>query len=209
MIQYHHAKFLLGAWQPKQFPPDDGAEVAFIGRSNAGKSSALNAVVGRQALARVSKTPGRTQLINFFELSENRRIADLPGYGYAEVPAKMREHWRALLSAYFEQRRSLTGCMLIVDSRRGLGDYDRYLLHWARGVQLPMQILLTKADKLSQSAAMQAHRAVVAELKDTADVLLFSATTKRGVAEAQAALQSLLQRETPALRAKKNPGESS
>src|SRR5688500_13006725 len=114
MAQFPQASFLLSAWQPHQFPPDAGAEVAFAGRSNAGKSSALNALVGRKDLARTSKTPGRTQLINFFALSSPWRLVDLPGYGYAKVPLQMQQHWRELLSGYVRSRASLAGVVIVV-----------------------------------------------------------------------------------------------
>src|SRR5690349_142388 len=146
MPQFPNVSFLLSAWQPHQFPPDQGAEVAFAGRSNAGKSSALNAIVGRKDLARTSKTPGRTQLINFFALDETRRLADLPGYGYAKVPEQMKQHWRELLSRYVEARESLAGLVIVMDARRPLTDFDQQMLGWTQANGLPTHLLLTKAD---------------------------------------------------------------
>ena len=139
------------AWQPHQFPADEGAEVAFAGRSNAGKSSALNAIAGRKDLARTSKTPGRTQLINFFALDGAQRLVDLPGYGYAKVPERIREHWQELLTRYVEARASLVGLVIVMDSRRPLTDFDVQMLDWSRSATaLPAHVLLTKADKLSR-----------------------------------------------------------
>src|SRR5437868_744606 len=131
MPQFPESQFLLSAWEPRQFPADDGAEVAFVGRSNAGKSSALNAITGRRDLARTSKTPGRTQLINFFALKERQRLADLPGYGYAKVPAEMQRHWRELMGRYVETRASLVGLAIVMDARRPLTDFDWQMLSWA------------------------------------------------------------------------------
>src|SRR5262245_26320941 len=124
MPQFPDATFLTSAWQPAHFPPDEGVEVAFAGRSNAGKSSALNAITGRRDLARTSKTPGRTQLINFFGLDAKRRLTDLPGYGYAKVPEQMRRHWRELLTRYVEARASLAGLIIVMDIRHPLTDFD-------------------------------------------------------------------------------------
>ncbi len=192
MSQYQNAKFLVSAWQPHQFPADEGAEVAFAGRSNSGKSSAINSITSRNGLARVSKTPGRTQLINFFALEPEHRLVDLPGYGFAKVPQKMQQHWRSLLSSYFEQRRSLTGCVLIVDSRRGLGDFDRQMVEWAAASGVAIHVLLTKVDKLSQSEAAKVSRATMIELGAAATVQPFSSVTKRGVEQARSAMHAFL-----------------
>ena len=192
MSQYQNAKFLVSAWQPHQFPADEGAEVAFAGRSNSGKSSAINSITSRNGLARVSKTPGRTQLINFFALEPEHRLVDLPGYGFAKVPQKMQQHWRSLLSSYFEQRRSLTGCVLIVDSRRGLGDFDRQMVEWAAVSGVAIHVLLTKVDKLSQSEAAKVSRATMIELGAAATVQPFSSVTKRGVEQARSAMHAFL-----------------
>jgi len=192
MTQYPAARFLTSAHEPGQFVPDRGREVAFAGRSNAGKSSAINAILGRRAIARTSKSPGRTQLVNFFELGDAQRLVDLPGYGYARVSRAMREHWRALLQAYFEERRSLAGLILVVDSRRGLGDFDGQMLSWAQALDCPVHVLLTKADKLSREEALRTLAGAKRELRDDGTVQLFSATTKLGLDEARAQLAALL-----------------
>ncbi|MDH4108367.1 MAG: ribosome biogenesis GTP-binding protein YihA/YsxC [Gammaproteobacteria bacterium] len=192
MSQYPHAHFILSANSPRQFPPDEGGEVAFAGRSNAGKSSAINALVNRRQFARTSKTPGRTQLLNFFALGEGTRIVDLPGYGFARVTAAIRDHWGQLLGSYFELRRSLLGLFLIVDIRRGLTDFDRQLLALADSRDLPVHVLLTKADKLKRGQASAALLAARRELGARATVQLFSATRREGVDEARAALDACL-----------------
>lgn len=185
MPQFPESKFLLSAWEPHQFPADDGAEVAFVGRSNAGKSSALNAITGRRDLARTSKTPGRTQLINFFALKAGQRLADLPGYGYAKVPAEMQRHWRELMSRYVETRASLAGLVLVMDARRPLTDFDWQMLTWTRDQSLPTHLLLTKADKLNRGEATLTLKKVRAQTDGTATAQLFSAVTKAGVDEAR------------------------
>ena len=192
MSQYPAARFLTSAAEPRQFVADRGCEVAFAGRSNAGKSSAINAILGRRAIARTSKSPGRTQLVNFFLLRDEQRLVDLPGYGYARVSRAMREHWRALLQAYFEKRRSLAGLILVVDSRRGLGDFDAQMLSWAQALGCPVHVLLTKADKLSREEAQRTLAAAKRALRDDASVQLFSATTGLGLEEARARLAALL-----------------
>lgn len=186
MAQFPAATFLTSAWQPGQFPGDEGAEVAFAGRSNAGKSSALNAIAGRKDLARTSKTPGRTQLINFFVLDDGtRRLADLPGYGYAKVPGRMRDHWQELMQRYVETRASLTGLVVVMDARRPLTDFDVQMVEWARANELATHLLLTKADKLSRSESSGTLRRVQAGVGGTATAQLFSAVTKAGVDDAR------------------------
>jgi len=204
MPQFPAATFLTSAWQPAQFPPDEGVEVAFAGRSNAGKSSALNAIAGRRDLARTSKTPGRTQLINFFGLnaesnaesnagpSAGRRLTDLPGYGYAKVPEQMRQHWRELLSRYVEARASLAGLIVVMDVRRPLTDFDVQMLDWAQAHGLPAHVLLTKADKLSRSEALRTLKQVQARVAGVATTQLFSAVAKTGVDEARQEVLRLL-----------------
>jgi GTP-binding protein len=183
---------MLGAAQPKQFPDDGGAEVAIAGRSNAGKSSAINAIVARQSLARSSKTPGRTQQINFFELTPGQRLVDLPGYGFAKVPVNMRQHWGALLTSYFSQRTCLAGAMVVMDSRHPLTDIDTQMLDLAASRALPIHILLTKSDKLSRSVAMKTLADVRKQLSGNMTVQLFSATAKTGVDEARDVLKRML-----------------
>lgn len=180
-----NASFLTSAGDPKQFPADSGREVAVAGRSNSGKSTAINALVGRRGLARTGKTPGRTQLINFFQVGEDRRLVDLPGYGYAKVPDAVRKHWRPLLEAYFRRRRSMVGLLVTVDIRRSLKELDWVMLNWAQTVSVPTTVLLTKADKLSRGAALSRHLKLSGELPGTVEALLFSAPKRLGVDEAR------------------------
>jgi len=187
----HTVKFSKSANAMRDLPPDSGAEVAFAGRSNAGKSSALNALVAHKGLARVSKTPGRTQLINIFSLDDARRLVDLPGYGYAKVPVGVRDHWRELVDTYLKQRKALKGVVLIIDSRHPLKEFDRQMLAYAEAIDLPCHVVLTKSDKLSRSEAARTLALVRAELgaDGSADarvsVQLFSATAKVGLDEAR------------------------
>lgn len=160
-------------------------EIAFAGRSNAGKSSALNAITGRKALARTSKTPGRTQLVNFFSLDGERRLVDLPGYGYAKVPEAMRRHWRELMESYFVERRSLVGLVLVMDCRHPLTDFDQQMLAWSNANHCPVHILLTKADKLSRGAGSATLHKVRKAVGENASVQLFSATKKTGLEQAR------------------------
>lgn len=192
MSQFPDAKFILSANAPGQFVPDDGVEVAVAGRSNAGKSSAINVIVNRRQFARTSKTPGRTQLVNFFDLRDGQRLVDLPGYGFAKVSAAVREHWGRLLESYFEQRDSLAGLLLVVDVRRQLTDFDRQMLAFAESVNLPVHILLTKADKLKRGQSATALLQVRKTLGDSASVQLFSALKKQGVEEAREVLERFL-----------------
>ena len=196
MSHYPQAAFIKSADAPAQFVPDDGAEVAFAGRSNAGKSSAINIIVNRRQFARTSKTPGRTQLINFFTLGDNARIVDLPGYGFAKVSERMREHWADLMAEYFETRASLRGMFLIVDIRRKLTDFDRQMLAFAEAVGLPVHVLLTKADKLKRGQAARALLEVRRELGEAATVQHFSALSRQGEDEARARLEEFLALET-------------
>jgi GTP-binding protein len=192
MPQFPAVQFLTSSWQPGQFPPDQGVEVAFAGRSNAGKSSALNAITGRKDLARTSKTPGRTQLINFFALNERQRLADLPGYGYAKVPEKMRAHWRELMERYVETRASLGGIVLVMDSRHPLTEFDSQMLEWTSAQNLPTHLLLTKADKLSRGESASTLKKVRAAVGDVATAQLFSAVAKTGVDEARKEILRML-----------------
>jgi GTP-binding protein len=191
MSRFPQARFLISAASPGQFPADRGAEVAFVGRSNAGKSSAINAITQRQGLARTSKTPGRTRLLNFFELGPMQRIVDLPGYGYASVPEAERRAWRPLIEA-LRGRESLRGLFVIVDARRGIAEGDEALLEWA----LPehrVHVLLSKADKLTRNEAHQALKAASTALDGRATVQLFSAVSKAGVDDAQKTLEGWLE----------------
>jgi len=184
----------------RQFPPDQGSEVAIAGRSNAGKSSALNAVVGRKGLARTSRTPGATRLINFFELDPGRRLVDLPGYGFAAVPGELRRHWGELVEAYFGSRASLKGVIVVMDARHPLTPNDRAMLELALGHGLPVHLLLTKSDKLGRGAARAALEAVQRDLEGSATVQLFSSLSGEGLPPARARLDALLRsrkKETP------------
>lgn len=194
MSQYPRARFLISADAPAGFGDDTGAEVAFAGRSNSGKSSALNAIVQRRELARTSKTPGRTQLVNFFELEPGKRLVDLPGYGYAKVPPAMRAHWGRLMEAYFERRESLAGLLIIVDVRRGFAASDNIMLEFAAARGCPVHVLLSKADKLSRNEARESLKKARALLFDRATVQLFSAVTGAEVDSARAALDAMLAR---------------
>ncbi|HET7558046.1 MAG TPA: ribosome biogenesis GTP-binding protein YihA/YsxC [Rhodanobacteraceae bacterium] len=188
------ARFVLAAHETRQLPTDSGGEIAFAGVSNAGKSSALNALVGHAALARTSKTPGRTQQIVVFELPDGHRLIDLPGYGYAKVPEAMREHWRVAIDAYLHQRKSLRGLVLIADLRHALKPYDRQMLRFCADIGLSCVVLLSKADKLSRARALAAQRKVQGEIDEagwTARTILFSATAGTGVEEARAAVMEL------------------
>nr|VFK48961.1 MAG: cell division checkpoint GTPase YihA [Candidatus Kentron sp. TC]VFK60653.1 MAG: GTP-binding protein [Candidatus Kentron sp. TC] len=185
-LLYKQAVFLVGAVRRAQFPPDYGAEVAFAGRSNVGKSSAINMITGIRSLARTSKTPGRTQQINFFRLDEERRLVDLPGYGYSKAPEKLRRTWGVMVEDYLRYRQSLRGVALLMDARRPLTDLDRQLVDWCLAAGLPFHIVLTKCDKLSLSRARTARGETLRRLVpsgDDADVLLFSATQKQGIDE--------------------------
>ena len=150
-ISFRQANYVTSAFELSQLLPDEGREVAFAGRSNAGKSSAINCLTQQKGLCKTSKTPGRTQLINFFALDETRRLVDLPGYGFAKVPKKMRSHWDQVLSAFLLQRKALKGLVIVVDCRRGISELDQALIDMV-SPQFPLHILLTKSDKISRSA---------------------------------------------------------
>jgi len=192
MSQYPEARFITSANAPNQFVEDSGVEVAVAGRSNAGKSSAINIIVNRRQFARTSKTPGRTQLVNFFSLRDEQRLVDLPGYGFARVSDAMRDHWGELLSDYFRIRQSLKGLLMIVDIRRKLKDYDRQMMAFADEVDLPVHILLTKADKLKKGQAATALLEVQKEVDGRATVQQFSALSRAGEDEAREMLERFL-----------------
>ena len=177
------ARFLLGAGHPSHFPADTGREVAFAGRSNAGKSSAINALTRRRALARVAKTPGRTRQINFFEVARERRLVDLPGYGYARVSRAEQQRWAALMEEYLRSRRSLVAFVLITDVRRGVVAADELLLGVAGRARVPVCLVLGKADKLSRNEARTALLRARADRPDLAGLQLFSAPRRIGVEE--------------------------
>ncbi len=192
---YHRASFMVSAAKLVQAPPDEGVEVAFAGRSNAGKSSAINVICQQKSLARTSKTPGRTQLLNFFALDDERRLVDLPGYGYAKVATKIKQEWQHTLTDYLDQRQSLRGLILLVDARHPMKDFDRQMLEWSGHHNLPIHILLTKADKLKRGAAtknLHQIRKEIAPLGDRISVQLFSSLKRQGVDEAHSVLDGWL-----------------
>lgn len=181
---YHMTHFVMSAPDIRHLPSDAGIEVAFAGRSNAGKSSALNTLTQQKSLARTSKTPGRTQLINLFEVKPGIRLVDLPGYGYAEVPEEMKRKWQRALGEYLQMRNSLKGLVVLMDIRHPLKDLDRQMIQWAVDVGTPVMLLLTKADKLA-SGARQAQikmvREAVKEFMGDIQVEAFSSPKKMGV----------------------------
>jgi GTP-binding protein len=190
MSRFGEARFLTSVATAAQFPADVGAEVAFAGRSNAGKSSAINVITQRHALARTSKTPGRTRLLNYFELASGKRLIDLPGYGYASVAAAERGAWQPLLEK-LRSRASLKGLFVIVDSRRGLTEGDEGLIEWADGAHR-LHVLLSKADKLNRGESAAVLRATSTRLAGRGTVQLFSALRGIGLREAQETLAAWL-----------------
>jgi GTP-binding protein len=189
---FQNATFFISAHHLRDLPPASGIEVAFAGRSNAGKSSALNTLANHNRLAYVSKQPGRTQLINFFTLGNDKHLVDLPGYGYAKVPEAMRAHWQTVLSRYLSERTSLAGLVLVMDSRHPLTPLDRQMLDWFSPSGKPVHVLLTKSDKLSRNDANQTLIKVRKELNqiwgENITVQLFSSLKKLGVEEAEAVI---------------------
>lgn len=185
---------MVSVHDPRELPPPGAPEIAFAGRSNAGKSSAINALAGRRRLAFVSKTPGRTQLINFFSLGGRAFLVDLPGYGYAGVPGEVRAHWKELVGTYVGTRESLAAVVVVMDVRHPLTPLDRTLMDWLREAERPAHVLLTKSDKLSKSAAQAALARVRRELATDyprATVQLFSSPKREGIAEAASTLSRL------------------
>lgn len=180
---YPKARFLTSAARASQFPHDSGLEVAFAGRSNAGKSSAINTLCQNRQLARTSKTPGRTQLINFFSLDEERRLVDLPGYGYAKVPIEMKHEWQALMESFLSDRHALAGLVIIMDIRHPLKPQDQILLDWCAHYHIPGHLLLSKADKLKNNAIASTLREVRKVVKDqpAMEVQAFSALNRLGL----------------------------
>ena len=191
MTFFSSLEFLKSAQKASQFPPDLGREVAFSGRSNSGKSSVINAISARRSLARTSKMPGRTQLINFFEIDAGHRLVDLPGYGYAKVAEPVRQEWRSLLEAYFRRRESLSGLFITVDIRRGLRELDEVMLSWSREAGVPAAILLTKADKLSRSVNLVKRQQIA--VNAGVPVILFSAPKRLGLEDARRQLLTWLE----------------
>lgn len=182
---YRQAHFLISAGKANQFALG-GNEVAFAGRSNAGKSSAINTLCDNKGLARTSKTPGRTRLVNFFEIDEGHRLVDLPGYGFAKVPVAMKNEWQKLMTQYLSEQQALKGLVVIMDIRHPLNDYDWQMLEWCDHYQLPAHVLLTKADKLKRGAQQNSKLKTQKLLKDagiSASVQTFSALKKTGLDE--------------------------
>ncbi|CUA87460.1 ribosome biogenesis GTP-binding protein YihA/YsxC [Pseudidiomarina woesei] len=198
-LNFQPTKFITSAANIRQLPDDAGVEIAFAGRSNAGKSSALNTITRQKALARTSKTPGRTQLINVFEVTEGKRLIDLPGYGYAKVPLAVKEKWNLALSEYLQKRQSLRGLVLLMDIRHPYRDTDQDLLHWATDCGIPVLVLLTKADKLKpsqrKSTLLQAREAALV-FGDGVQVEMFSSHNKLGLPQVEVILSNWLN--TPA-----------
>lgn len=191
MALFQDAQFFISADKLSDLPPPSGVEIAFAGRSNSGKSSAINTLANRNRLAFVSKTPGRTQLINFFSLGNNRFLVDLPGYGYAKVPEAMRLHWQKVLSRYLMERESLGGLVLIMDARHPLTHLDHQMLNWFLPTGKPVHVLLSKADKLSRQQATATLRSTQAELErayPNCTVQLFSSLKRIGIEEAESVI---------------------
>jgi len=184
---YFQASFITSAAKLSQSPEDTGYEIAFAGRSNAGKSSAINTLCQQTALARTSRTPGRTQLLNFFRVDDQRRLVDLPGYGYAAVAQDIKADWQGALADYLEKRECLRGVILMMDSRHPLKDYDIQMLEWANHIEIPVHVLLTKVDKLNRKEQAISLERVDAALKEFSlefSVQLFSSLKRWGVDEA-------------------------
>ncbi len=201
-IHYNTARFNKSAAKLHQCPTDEGAEVAFAGRSNAGKSSAINTVTNNNKLARTSKTPGRTQLINFFDVNlEGVRIVDLPGYGYAKVPVAMKVHWQKHLGEYLEKRQCLQGVVLVMDIRHPMKEFDQMMVDWCQTSEMPLHVLLTKADKLKKGPAQSTMLKLRKELKevlgDLVTVQTFSALKKQGVDQLRNQMDQWLLPEDP------------
>jgi GTP-binding protein len=192
---YRRAQFFISAAKFSQCPPDEGWEVAFAGRSNAGKSSAINSLTGQKKLARTSRTPGRTQLINFFSLGPQQRLVDLPGYGYAKVPKAVKDAWNRQLETYLSERQSLRGLILLSDVRHPISEFDQQILAWAEQCTMPVHILLTKADKLKRGPAkstLLTVRGQLAHLEELVSVQLFSALKHDGHEELMGVLDRWL-----------------
>ncbi len=205
-------QFLVSAHTPNQWPPDCGAEVAFAGRSNVGKSSAINAIANRRGLARTSKVPGRTQQIVFFRLDGDRRLVDLPGYGYAKVPESLRRHWRRMIECFLRSRSCLRGLILLMDIRHPMTALDRQMLAWSENAGLTVHVLLTKCDKLSRNQAQRSLQDVAGQLTQFANavsVQLFSSLDRNGCPQARQVIADWLthpQRKTPRTQGEDIPG---
>ena len=193
---YRQCEYTTSAQKLSQLPEDKGIEVAFAGRSNAGKSSALNAITDHTGLAKVSKTPGRTQMINFFQIAEAKSFVDLPGYGYAKVPVAVKKHWVKTLEAYLAERECLRGLVLVMDVRHPMRDQDIQMVDWCHEANVNLHILLTKADKMKKGPAMAQLHQVQAQLEEMgvdASLQLFSALKKSGVDDIHGVLDEWLE----------------
>ncbi len=211
-FDYRRAQFLKSAPTLRECPPDRGAEVAFAGRSNAGKSSAINTLTGNSKLARTSKTPGRTQLLNFFSLDDERRLVDLPGYGFAKVPLAVKNEWQQHLEAYLSARQSLRGLVLLMDIRHPLQAFDKLLLDWATRSAMPVHVLLTKADKLTYGAGkttlLQVRKALGATSAEPhVTVQLFSSHDGQGLEALRKQLDGWLVADIAESRPDQKPGQ--
>lgn len=192
-FKFKTAKFVTSAATLSQCPTDEGAEIAFCGRSNAGKSSAINALTDQKGLARASKTPGRTQLINFFTLDDETKLVDLPGYGYAKVPISIKEHWHRHLDEYLRDRKSLRGMVLLMDIRHPLKEFDKMMIEWSIDSGLPLHILLTKADKLKRGGQQNGLLGLRKHLPSEITSQVFSATKKLGIKDLERRLTAWLE----------------
>jgi len=190
---FARCQFLTSAYKVSQLPEDSGLEIAIAGRSNAGKSTTLNTLVGNKKLAKVSKTPGRTQLLNCFELGENRRIVDLPGYGFAKVPKKVKAHWQHEINLYLQERKSLIGVVLVMDIRHPLKEFDKQFLYWADQSGLYSHVLLNKSDKFKsgkrKATLLEVKKAMI-DISRTSTIQTFSGLKKEGIAELSNTLMS-------------------
>lgn len=198
-MDFSQTRFLKSAHLPEQWVADRGVEVAFAGRSNVGKSSAINAITNRRGLAKTSKTPGRTQQINFFEVSTDRRIVDLPGYGFAKVPQNVRAHWGRVIEQYLSERQCLRGLVLPMDCRRPLMELDVQMLEWCNHAELDVHVLLTKIDKLKNAKARAVLNEVNAALADNASISVqtFSAQNRTGIQGARGLVARWLEQLLP------------
>ena len=192
-MNFNKTKFIQSASNITESPEDIGSEVAFVGRSNSGKSSAINVIVNQKNLARISKTPGRTQLINFFEVDKQRRLVDLPGYGYAKTSKKQQKEWGFMIGEYLKYRQTLKGVILIIDIRRGLMELDHAFLDFYLPLNKPLHVLLTKSDKLKKQACKKSFDSVQSIVGSVASVQLFSSLKKSGSEEAKGKILELLE----------------
>ena len=191
-LSFAKTRFVTSAPDISRLPPDEGIEIAFVGRSNSGKSSSINAICHQKALARTSRTPGRTRLINVFKVADGKFLCDLPGYGYAAVPDSMKREWQRSMTQYLQERQPLKGLVMTMDIRTPLRDHDRLILDWSIAARLPVLILLTKSDKLGVNAARRAVaqvRDALSEFGGAFTIIAFSATKKSGIEEARGVLR--------------------